>query len=208
MRIDLWTDIVCPFCYIGEARLHRALEAEGITANIRYHSFELDPTVTEPVDGAEHMARTKGADIKQITQMEEQLKGMAEGEGLTYEVHRQMGPTVPVHRIAQYANQVSHEMGLTYFRTVQTAYFEGRLDPFDTEAILEVAEHVGLDREGAEDALTNDAMLQAVREDQAIARQLGINGVPYILLEQKLAIPGAVSLEQFQGALRQVKEMA
>lgn len=208
MTIDLWTDIVCPFCYIGEARLRRALDAEGISADIRYHSFELDPTVTEPVDGVEHLSRSKGADLQQIAQMEEQLKDMAEGEGLTYDTHRLMGPTVPVHRIAQYANQVSNELGLTYFRTVQTAYFEGRLDPFDTEAILDVAEHVGLDREGAEAALTNDAYLDAVRQDQQIARQLGVNGVPYILLDRKLAIPGAVSFEQFQGALRQVQEMA
>lgn len=208
MRIDLWTDIVCPFCYIGEARLRRALEEEGITADIRLRSFELDPTVTEPVSGMDHLAAGKGMAREQVEQMEGQMRQMAEVEGLTYETDRMMGPTVPAHRIAQYATQQGTDKGVAYFRAVQTGYFEGKLNPFDTEALLDVAEQQGLDREGAAAALEDERYLTLVRQDQQIARQLGVNGVPYILLDQKLAIPGAVSLDQFIGALRQVKELA
>lgn len=206
LTIDLWTDLVCPFCYIGEERLRKALEAEGVTANIRIRSFELDPGMTEPVSTIDRLADRKGIERAEVEQMEGQLQQMAEAEGLTYTTDRLQGSTIPVHLLAQHATRQGN--GEAFFRAVQTAYFDGTLDPFNREALLGFAEKQGIGRADAEAALEDEELLQAVREDQQIAQQLGVSGVPYALLDRKLAIPGAVSPEQFRGALRQLKEMS
>lgn len=206
LTIDLWTDLVCPFCYIGEARLRKALEAEGIAADIRIRSFELDPGIDEPVSSIERLTVQKGMPREQVEQMEGQLKQMAEGDDLTYSTDRLMGSTIPVHLLAQLAT--SRGDGESFFRAVQTAYFDGTLNPFDRDELLDFAAQQGIERGDAEAALEDDALLQSVRADQQIAQQLGVTGVPYALLDRKLAIPGAVSPEQFRDALRQVKEMS
>lgn len=201
VTIDLWTDLVCPFCYIGEARLRHALEAEGMTADIRIRSFELDPGIDEPVNGIDRLVENKGMPREQVEQMEGQLQQMAEGEGLTYSTDRLQGSTIPVHLLTQHAAREGG--GAQFFRAVQTAYFEGRINPFDVDELLDFAEAQGLDRAAAEAALSDNELLGAVREDQQIARQIGVSGVPYILLNRRLAIPGAVSPEQFRDALKQ-----
>lgn len=203
LTIDLWTDLVCPFCYIGEARLQSALEAEGVTAEIHIRSFELDPGIREPVGSIDRLVENKGMPREDVERMEGELKQMAEGEGLTYETDRLMGTTIPVHLIAQYANQQGLEVGERFFREIQTAYFSGEINPFNDDELIDFAERSGLDREGATAALQDRELLNIVRGDQQIAHKLAVSGVPYILLNKRLAIPGAVAPERFREAIRQ-----
>ncbi|MBM9432258.1 DsbA family oxidoreductase [Flaviflexus equikiangi] len=207
LSIDLWTDLVCPFCYIGESRLRRALERRGIAAEIRIRSFELDPDVREPMNVTDRLAQRKGLTRAQVVEMEGQVQAMAQAEGLDYVTDRLQGSTLPVHLIAQYANTVSAEAGEEFFRSAQTSYFNGSFNPFDESELIGFAVDSGLDRAGVTAALTDPDLLDAVRTDQQIARQLGVQGVPYILLDRKLAIPGALSLEQFESAIAQVEEL-
>ena len=205
LTIDLWTDLICPFCYIGEARLRRALDAEGLSASIRIRSFELDPGITEPVSGLERFTAQKGMPRAQVEQMEGQLKSMAEAEGLAYANDRLIGSTIPVHILTQLATRQGN--GYEFFRAVQSAYFSGSLNPFSSYDLLDFAAGHGLDRSVAEAALSDEELLTAVRDDQQIAQQLNVTGVPYALVERRLAIPGAVSVEQFQDALRQASAL-
>ncbi|WP_182353865.1 DsbA family oxidoreductase [Flaviflexus huanghaiensis] len=203
LSIDLWTDLVCPFCYIGEARLQHALKEEGVTAEIHIRSFELDPGIKEPVSSIDRLVQSKGMPREDVERMEGQLKEMAEGEGLTYSTDRLMGTTVPVHLLAQYANRQSLETGEKFFREIQAAYFAGEINPFDDGELVDFAERCGLDRDGAAGALKDRELLNVVRGDQQIAHKLAVSGVPYILLNKKLAIPGAVAPERFRDAIRQ-----
>lgn len=207
MEIDIWSDVVCPWCYIGEERLRKALAAEGLEdARITVHSFELAPDASdEKQTKAEYFLTRKGMDAAQMQQMEARIGQLAEGEGLAYVSDVPMAKTVDAHRITQAAR--AHGKAEEFFTAVQRGYFRGEVDPFEHEDLLRVAREVGLDEQVARDALTSDDALQAVRTDQMIAQQIGVQGVPFILLNRRLAIPGAVEVDQFRQALRQADEL-
>lgn len=211
ITVDVWTDVVCPWCYIGESRLHDAIAAEGLEGqvHVRAHSFELDPTSpTDAVrDNVAHLVAAKGLPEEKVREMEAQIQEMATELGREYVTGRPMANTRGVHRVMQAIREVSGiDAATDYFMDLQRGYFTGASNPFDAETVVARAVQAGLPEDAARAALaggTHDAEVEAdVRE----AVQMGARGVPFFLFNDTYTAPGALPLDAFRQALRQIAE--
>lgn len=213
ITVDVWTDVVCPWCYIGESRLHDAIEAEGLTGQVhlRAHSFELDPTspVTPDQDNIEHLVRAKGLDADQVRQMESQIKEMAAEIGREYVTDRPMANTRGVHRVMQALSEAKGADAATeFFMQLQRGYFTGALDPFDADVAVTRAVEAGLAEETARAAHEGRSHDDKVDAEVREAASMGARGVPFFLFNDKYTAPGALPMDAFRQALRQIADEA
>jgi len=210
MKIEVWSDFVCPFCYIGKRRLEMALDQfpHKNEVDVEFKSFELDPN--SPVYSGksihEALASKYGMSIEQAKQSNEQIGQQAASVGLTFNF-KDMKPTntFDAHRLAKFAKTHGKEKVVT--ESLLHSYFTESKNLSELETLADIAEAVGLDRQEALQVL-NDKALYAndVRIDEGIAQQYGVTGVPYFIVNQKYAISGAQPLETFVSALQQVWE--
>lgn len=211
ITIDIWTDVVCPWCYVGEARLQEAIKAEGLEdrVQIQAHSFELDPSAPKMAsaeNNVAHLVKKLGRSEEQVREMEEQIKSLAAEVGMPYSVDRPMANTRAIHRLVQAASEKGQ--GNELFRTLQGGYFSGELDVFDEDALVAEAAKVGVSEVDARAALDESSKLdEAVQVDIGRARQLGVTGVPFMLFNHKYAAPGALPLDAYRSALRTLADM-
>lgn len=205
MNIEIWSDFVCPFCYIGEKRLFDAMEQVTFKdeLTIEYKSFELDPQA-KTFDGTtidEAIAKKYGVSVEQARQNNQQIKEQAKMVGLDFNFDT-MKPTntLAAHRLAKFAKSQGKELAMA--NRLFAAYFtEGRLVS-DTDVLLGLATEIGLDSDQVKVILADDsAHLEEVRADEKQAQLYGISSVPYIVVDNKYAIKGAQPLETFVGAL-------
>ncbi|MBP2472169.1 putative DsbA family dithiol-disulfide isomerase [Crossiella equi] len=203
MRVEIWFDVICPWCYLGNARLGHALAgfAHRDEVEVVHRSFELDPSRTpSEVESVERMLAAKygpGA-----AEMEQRVAGLARGEGLPFQVGRDVGGTLDVHRLLHLARERgrAHEFTAAAFDT----YFGRGQGVFAAADLVRVAEEAGLSTEDARSVLADpEAYLAAVRADEREARRLGVTGVPFVVLDGRLAVPGAQSAEVYGQALAQ-----
>lgn len=206
VRIDVWADIVCPWCYVGEARLERAVATLSGEAEFTIHprAFELDPGHTHPEKVLDMLARKYGGSPDQVGAMEARVAGLARAEGLPYTSDRVTVNTFDAHRLIAAAADAG--VGLEVLRALQRGHFSGDLDLSDAEAVAATVASAGLDEARAREVLASDAYAEQVRADQQLARQLGATGVPFTVVDQRYAIPGAAELAQYQHVLRTVIE--
>ncbi len=202
--IEMWADMGCPWCYVGKHRLQTAIEhrpdADRFTIVMR--SFQLDPDAPrEPEKNETSYIRTHGGTAAHIQQAERQMKAIAQKEGLEYVSDRMNANTFDLHRVVQYANDEGR--GFEFFSTVQDGFFGGTLAPFDTDALAAVAESVGLSGQRVREILANDEYADRVRADRDEAMKLGATGVPFVVLERRLAAPGAQKVEVYDQLLEQ-----
>ncbi|OCG75801.1 DsbA family oxidoreductase [Microbacterium sediminis] len=210
LKIDIWSDIACPWCYIGKRNLEKGLaetagDDDAPRVEIEYHSFELSPDTPVDFEGssAEFLAERKGIGIDEARAMNERVAQIAEGAGLHYRFDLQQHTnTVKAHELIHFAK--AHGKQLEMKERLLSAYFVegrhvGRIDE-----LVAMAEEVGLDPVAARDALESDAYLDAVRADQAQAQAYGINGVPFFVIDGKYGVSGAQPPEAFAQVARQV----
>jgi predicted DsbA family dithiol-disulfide isomerase len=205
MRVDIWSDIVCPWCYIGNSRFSRALAEFEHAGDVEvvYRSFELDPSIPDgqatPI--RDLLAAKYGMSPAQVEQAEGRVASLAAAEGLDFTADRAMGNTFDAHRLVH----LGHEHGAQdrVLQRLYHAYFgEGR-SVFDHEALAGLAAEAGLDPAGARQALEDGSYAGDVRTDEAEAARLGITGVPFCVLGGKYGVSGAQPDETFALALRQ-----
>ncbi|NNU26348.1 DsbA family oxidoreductase [Isoptericola sediminis] len=204
IRVDVWSDIACPFCYIGKRNLEAAVEVADVPAEIVYHSFELSPDLPVDTTGshAEMLAAKMGVDVDQAHQMERRTTELAARAGLAFD-YEQVHPanTRAAHRLLHHALAHGHQARLK--ERLLAAYFtEGRHVGRHDE-LADLAAEVGLDREEALGVLTDGSFGAAVDQDVAQAASLGIRGVPFFVLDSRFAVSGAQPVEVFVDALRQ-----
>jgi predicted DsbA family dithiol-disulfide isomerase len=204
VKIEVWSDFVCPFCYIGKRRLEKALELFDYRDEIEivYRSFELDPGAPKDTESSIHelLAVKYGLSLQQAQESNRNVAQQARAEGLTYNFDTIVPTnTFDAHRLAHYAGQQgkAKEMNERLFR----AYFTDSLHIGERETLVRLAEEVGLEGSAVRDLLEQNALADEVREDENEARRLGIRGVPFFVLRGKYAVSGAQPLEIFQGAL-------
>lgn len=204
MKIEVWSDFVCPFCYIGKRRLEKALELFDYRDEIEivYRSFELDPGAPKDTESSIHelLAVKYGLSLQQAQESNRNVAQQAQTEGLTYNFDTIVPTnTFEAHRLAHYAGQQgkAKEMNERLFR----AYFTDSLHIGEHETLVRLAEEVGLNGSAVRDVLEQNTYADEVREDENEARRLGIRGVPFFVLRGKYAVSGAQPLEIFQGAL-------
>lgn len=208
MKIEVWSDFVCPFCYIGKRRLEEALAQfpHKEQVQVEFKSFELDPNSPKNIDKSIHevLATKYGMSIEQAIQANQGVGQQAASVGLTYHFDT-MKPTntFDAHRLAKFAKTLGKEAEVT--EKLLYAYFTESKQIGDYNILADIAVSAGIDREETIRVLNDqNAFSYDVRMDESIAQQYGISGVPYFVINQKYAISGAQPTATFAGALQQV----
>lgn len=198
MKIEIWSDIVCPFCLIGKRHLELALEQfeHRDAVEIIWRSFELDPTAPATAEGtlAEAIARKYGISLEQSEASQRDIAARAQAVGLTFNWQKaQYGNTFDAHRMIHLA--AAHGKASEAQQAFKTAYFTDGKSVADSATIREIALELGLPAPEIEEVLTTDLYADAVRTDENQARNYGISGVPFFLIEGKWAINGAQPID-------------
>jgi predicted DsbA family dithiol-disulfide isomerase len=205
---DVWSDIVCPFCYIGKRNFENALEQTGLTGvtNVVWHSFELAPDAQTNPDTTiyEVLGKRKGWSLEQSKQIHRQMEKRAKQSGLEYNFDK----TVPAnsfnaHRLLHLARKhdVQNEVKELLFK----GYYTDGKNIDDEHYLIETGRQTGLKKDDIRNALQSHSIEKEIYEDIGTARKLGIQGVPFFILNQKYALSGAQPVEVIVEALEKVK---
>ncbi|MGW7435764.1 DsbA family oxidoreductase [Streptomyces sp. NPDC054849] len=207
MRVEIWSDIACPWCYIGKARFTKGLAgfAHRDGVEVVFRSFELDPGrakgVTAPV--VEMLAEKYGRTLDEARGMEEHVAAAARAEGLEYRTEgRDHGNTFDIHRLLHLAGARGRQEEL--LDLAYRANFGEDRSVFDAEVLVALAVEAGLDETEARAVLADDsAYADQVRADEREAAELGANAVPFFVLDRRYGISGGQPAEVFTRALEQ-----
>lgn len=210
VKVDVWSDIACPWCYIGKRKFEAGVAAFGASSDslpveVEYHSFELSPDTPVDFEGteAEFLSNHKGMPVEQAQQMLDQVTGIAASVGLDYDFEAMHHTnTVKAHQVIHLAKQ--HGKQLDMVERLFTAYFERGEHVGDEATLADLAAEIGLDRDEVLATLRDDAQLAAVRADQVQAQAFGINGVPFFVIDGKYGVSGAQDPAAFEQVLTQV----
>lgn len=208
MKIEVWSDFVCPFCYIGKRRLEQAVEKfpHQDKVEIEYRSYELDPDVPEnvPLSIHESLAKKYGMSVEEAKQMHENIGEQAKTVGLTYNFDG-MKPTntLHAHRLVKFAATHGKEKEIT--EKLLHAYFVESKHIGDIQTLVAIGEQFGLNRSELLCMLKDDkAYVNEVRADEHMAQQIGVRGVPFFVFNKKYALSGAQPVEVFLEVLQKV----
>jgi len=204
MKVEVWSDIHCPWCYIGKRRLEKALEQfeHRDQVEIVWRSYQLDPDAPRQYEGTlnDMLAEKKGISPQQAEAMHAQLTTLAAKDGLEYHFERaKVGNSFDAHRLLHLAAE--HHLQGTMKERLQKAYFTEGQAVGELETLVQLATEVGLDSDETRRTLETDAFADDVNEDIHRAMDLGIRGVPFFLFENRYAVSGAQPVELFKTAL-------
>jgi predicted DsbA family dithiol-disulfide isomerase len=206
MKVEIWSDVVCPFCYIGKRNFEAALERfeHRDEVEVIWHSFQLDPTMPREVEGDLHdyLASRKGGSRAEAKAMNDGVSRTAAVAGLRYDLDAaRPSNTFDAHRVTHLAAE--HGLQAQMVERLFAAYFTEGEDLGDHATLVRLAVEVGVDEQQAADLLAGDRYADTVRDQTAEAQRLGLNGVPAFVLDRALAVPGAQPPEVILGALEQ-----
>jgi len=209
MKVEIWSDVVCPFCYIGKRSFEDALSRfeHRDEVDVEWRSFQLDPTMPQSVEGGLDalLAKKYGRTPEEARQMNDRVVGMAAGVGLEYRLDRaQPGNTLDAHRALHVAREHGREDELLE-RLLRAYFVEGELLS-DHATLVRLAVEVGLDGDVLQRALQDGAFEEDVRAEADEARDLGLGGVPAFVLDRRLLVSGAQPAEALLQALQQAWE--
>ena len=208
MRVDIWSDVVCPFCYIGKKRLEAAAQQAGLELEVHWHSYELDPDapIRQEVSNSERLAQKYGRTIAEVEEMQRNIATMAAEEGIQFNwENANSGNTFNAHRIIHLAQ--SKGLGSEAKEAFFYSYMTQGLPIGERETIEDVAARIGLNPVEVEDVLDSEEYTDFVKFDEDVARdQLKVTGVPFFVFDQRIALAGAqpheVFLQVFEKALQ------
>ena len=201
LSIEVWSDVVCPWCYVGKRRIESALgqfEHRG-DVELRWRSFELDPSAPAEREhsSAEHLAGKYGMSVEQAEQTNDQMTQLAAGVGLEYHLDRTRGGnSFAAHRLIQRALDDGRQDEMK--ERLMRAYFTEGEPVGDPGTLVRLAAAVGVDGEAA---LADERYSDAVRADEELAARIGIRGVPYFVLNRRYGVSGAQPAELLLQAL-------
>jgi len=206
MEVEIWSDVMCPFCYIGKRRFEKALKKlpEADQIKVTWKSFQLNPDMkTQPDKNIiEYLAEVKGWSIEQSKEMHANVTGMAKEEGLDYRFDKAVvANSFDAHRLLQMAkaNGKGDEAEELLFKY----YFTEGKNIADHGFLADLGVELGLVRSEVEEMLASTKYTEEVNRDIDESQQLGVRGVPFFVLNRKYGISGAQPAESFEGALVQ-----
>jgi len=207
MQIEIWSDFACPFCYIGKTRLEKAIKKTGSKdINLIYKAYQLDPSAPKQsaIVARDYYIKRKGLSEAQVKQMFEQVESMAKGDGLEYHMDKTIHTnSFDAHRLAKWAATLNKESELT--SRLMSAYFKDGQDLANHETLIALGKEVGLDGAAAKKVLADETAFKDVVEAQIReAREVGVSGVPFFVINRKYAVSGAQEEALFLQALEQV----
>jgi protein disulfide-isomerase len=210
MKIEIWSDIMCPFCYIGKRHLEKALESFSgrNQVEITWKSYQLDPTIpmsfVEPVGVYEYLADRKGWTLEQSEHMHERVVEMAASVGLTYIFDKAVvANSLLAHRVIQLAKSkgLDDVMEEIFFK----AYFTDGKDLASVEVLVSLGEQAGLDEAEIRSAIASEDLAYLVSQDIQEGVNLGVRGVPFFVFDRKYGISGAEPIQVFIDTLNQTQ---
>ena len=205
MKVEVWSDIMCPFCYIGKHHLEAALKQFDNAAAIElvWKSFQLDPTIPKgekPGTVYQYLAASKGLGEDQAKEMTNNVANMALQAGLELDFdHAVVANSFDAHRLIHLAQ--AHQLGNAVKEKLFQAHFNEGKDIADPVVLTQIGEEAGLRRAEIDAMLHSDQYAQAVEQDIQEARQIGVRGVPFFVFDRKYAISGAQPVAAFNQML-------
>lgn len=206
MKIEIWSDVMCPFCYIGKNNFEQALEKLPFKdqVEVEWKSFQLDPTLdaNKPQTTIQYFEEKKGVPESQAKQMLAQVAQMGKGAGINFDFEKALiVNTFTAHKLLHLAKKhnKSNEMEEALF----IAHFIDGKNVGDPEVLVSLAENMGIDTKEARQTVTSDEMDYEINQDILEARNNGVTGVPFFVLNGKYAVSGAQPVEVFENALQQ-----
>lgn len=210
MKIEIWSDFACPFCYIGETRALKAIENNKIEdVEVVFRNFQLNPQATAHPDKNIHtlLAEKYQLTYDQAVANNQHIAEEAQKSGLNYDFdNMKSNNTRMAHELTRFAEESGQEKEMA--EALFSAYFENGIDIGIKENLIVLAEQVGLEGQAVKKVLDQGIYTEQVMKDQALAASKGITSVPYFIINDKFAISGAQSQAYFDMALKQVAEQS
>lgn len=212
MRVDIWSDVVCPFCYIGKKRLEAAAEQAGIELEVFWHSYQLDPNapIRQAGSNTERLAAKYNRSIAEVEEMQRNIAEMAKQEGIEFNWEKaNSGNTFNAHRLIHLAQSLG--LGCEAKEAFFYSYMTQGLAIGERETLEDVAARIGLNPNQVDDILDSDEFSEFVKYDEEVAReQLKVTGVPFFVFDQRVALAGAqpthVMKDVLEKAFASIKE--
>lgn len=204
MIIDVWSDVVCPWCFIGKRRLEKAVASlpAGTSVEIRHRAFQLQPDIVGVVSTSDDLASKYRLDKEAVARMQANVCSIADGEGLCYNLENTLsGNTRDAHRLLLWAEERGRQAEL--LEAMYSAYFEKTQGLFTADDLVSVTTQVGLEENEVRQLLASTDYDNQVSADQRLASELGATGVPFFVVDMKIGISGAQPQEVFNQALAQ-----
>lgn len=199
MKVEIWSDVMCPFCYIGKRRFEDALQQSGHQdkIEIEWKSFQLNPHLkTDPsVNYIQYLADRKGWTIDYTTQMNDQIAQMASEVGLSYNSTRVVANSFNAHRLSHLAKK--YNLGNEAEEALFKAHFIDVQNIDDKATLVKLGTEIGLNAEEIQQVLDSETYANEVEQDIAEAQHLGISGVPFFVMNNKYGVSGAQALPVF-----------
>ncbi len=208
MKVEIWSDIMCPFCYIGKRNFESALREFDAKdeIEIEWKSFQLDPTIPKTfekkVSTYEYLAERKGMPVERSKEMHDNIVETARKVGLTYNFEKAVvANSFDAHKLIQLAK--TKGLGDAAEESLFKAYFTDGKDMSDHLTLIQLGKEIGLNEEEITAALVSEGFEAKVNFDVSEGSQLGVTGVPFFVFDRKYAVSGAQSIETFLNALKQ-----
>ena len=212
MKIEIWSDIVCPFCYIGKKRLEQALASfpHRDEVEIIWKSYQLHPQFPQDAAGipaVEYIKNAKGLTKEETLAMMQQVQSIGKSLEIDFDFEKSLiVNTLNGHRLIHFAQE--HGLGNILKERLLKAHFSEGVDVNDTNTLVNLAAEVGMDKKEIQEMLHSDRFTYEVSQDIQEGVNLGLRGVPFFVFNQKFGIAGAQPLEMFEQTLRQAYEDA
>ena len=207
IKVDIWSDVQCPWCYIGKRKFEAAAAEFDGDVEVEYHSFELSPDTPVDYDGtpAQYLSERKGLPMPQVEQMLERVTGIAAAVGLDYDYeHMHQTNTVLSHELMHYAKARGRQLEMK--EALLKAYFIDGGHVGRIPDLADLAETLGFDRDDVVRALTEHEYLADVKADVGLAAEYGIQGVPFFVFNGQYGVSGAQETATFANVLEQVRD--
>jgi len=208
MKIEIWSDIACPFCYIGKRHLEKALEQlPELDVDITWKSFELDPNapVESDLDIYDTLAKKYGRNREWAKQMNANMVEMASKAGLEYDMDSvKPSNSFNAHQLLHLAKEEGKQGDMK--EALLSAYFVEGKHIGDPDQLAEIASGIGLDQTKVEEVLNNNTYSKDVMADVEQAHRIGVQGVPFFYINKKYGLSGAQPVETFVNALQQIHD--
>lgn len=209
IQVEIWSDHVCPFCYIGKRQFEEAVRRLGNLAqvNVHWRSFQLDPDAHPEVGqkASEYLAERKGWTLEQVRQVTMNVSEMAKSVGLDFRMEEAvMANSLDAHRLMHFAQR--HGLREKAAERLFAAHFTEAKDLGNRETLSLLGEEIGLDRKEVSEMLLRNDFLEDVQYDIYQARQVGLSGVPFFVFQNKYAVSGARGTETFMQILEALRQ--
>jgi protein disulfide-isomerase len=209
MEIHIWSDVACPFCYIGREHLLNALKLSGLEdVHLTWHSFQLDPSISKDDEGESilnHLSVKKGMTLSQVEQMIGSVASMGREAGLTLNLtSTQVYNTLPCHLVLQYAK--SRGLGDAMKHTLLERHFVRNQNLSEVSNLNQALQEIGITDMDASSILSDEQWMRKVEDDLYTAQQFNIRGVPFFVFDNKYALSGAQPVDVFVRVLKQTLE--